>query len=60
MVLSDESPWQLFLADDKVGAYHRLSEAMNASCQYGTLQSDGSYIVACVVHRWYVLGGIVH
>lgn len=56
--MSDELPLQLFLTDDKVGAYHRLSEVMNASCQYGAVQPDGSYIVVCVVHRWYVLGGL--
>ena len=60
MAWSDESRYQLFRADGRVRVWRRPHEAMDPSCQQGTVQAGGGSILVWGVFTWHELGPLVH
>ena len=59
MVWSDESRYQLFRADG-VCVRCRPHEAIDPSCQQGTVQAGDGSILVWGVFSWHGLGPVVH
>ena len=59
IALSDESRFQLIRADRRVRVWHKPHEAMDPSCQQGTVQAGGGSIMLWAVFTWNGLGPLV-
>ena len=56
---SDESRFQLIRADGRVRVWRRPHEAMDPSCQQGTVQAGGGSVMVWGVFTWNGLGPLV-
>lgn len=56
---SDESRFKLVRADGRVRVWRRPHEAMDPSCQQGTVQAGGGSIMVWAVFTWHGLGSLV-
>lgn len=54
-----ESGFQLFWADGWPHVWQKPHEAMDPSCQYGTVQAGGGSVMVCDLFNWHSMGPLV-